>query len=201
MRADCRNRDTAHATATGISPTPTGHRWTLYPSCRDAVLQLGNQFRPNDTNAGAMSGGFAAEGRIACAWRRVLLVTSLSESMGAFERERCIKHVWGRYGFDECSHCDPVVSTLHRRVFVGNAVSCVDLVLFVHIDGIGKAMAFGLAEKGMNVLLISRTETKLVDTEAELAAKCPDVTVEHLAIDYSNFDAEAQVRDRNRRFC
>lgn len=54
-------------------------------------------------------------------------------------------------------------------------------------------MSFGLAKKGLNVLLISRTESKLVDTEAELKGKCPGVTVEHLAIDYSNFDATAQV--------
>lgn len=68
----------------------------------------------------------------------------------------------------------------------------VDRCTFV-LDGIGLAMAHGLAKKGLNVLLISRTESKLVETEAELRARCPDVTVEHLAIDYSNFDAGAQV--------
>lgn len=56
-------------------------------------------------------------------------------------------------------------------------------------------MAFEMARKGMNVLLISRTETKLVDAEAELKAACPSVAVEHLAIDYSNFDASLQVSD------
>lgn len=61
------------------------------------------------------------------------------------------------------------------------------------VDGIGKAMAFEMAKKGMNVLLISRTESKLVDAEAELRSACPSVTVEHLAIDYSNFDATLQV--------
>lgn len=55
-------------------------------------------------------------------------------------------------------------------------------------------MAFGIAKKGLNVLLISRTESKLVDTEAELKEKCPKVEVQHLAIDYSNFDDAAQVR-------
>lgn len=60
-------------------------------------------------------------------------------------------------------------------------------------DGIGKAMAFELAKKGMNVLLISRTETKLVDAEVELKAAYPSVAVEHLAIDYSNFDASLKV--------
>ncbi|CAM9740926.1 unnamed protein product [Hapterophycus canaliculatus] len=55
-------------------------------------------------------------------------------------------------------------------------------------------MAFQMAKKGMNVLLISRTETKLVDAEAELKAACPSVTVEHLAIDYSDFNATLQAK-------
>lgn len=65
-------------------------------------------------------------------------------------------------------------------------------------------MAFEMARKGMNVLLISRTESKLVDAEAELKAACPSVSVEHLAIDYSNFDASLQVngaRYDNTRTC
>eukprot|EP00903_Cladosiphon_okamuranus_P007631 g7400.t1 len=61
-------------------------------------------------------------------------------------------------------------------------------------DGIGKAMAFEMAKKGMSVLLISRTESKLVGAEAELKAACPKVSVEHLAIDYSNFDASLQAK-------
>lgn len=61
------------------------------------------------------------------------------------------------------------------------------------VDGIGKAMAFALAKKGLNVLLISRTESKLVDAETELKKACPKIVVEHLAIDYSNFDDVAQV--------
>lgn len=73
--------------------------------------------------------------------------------------------------------------------------SRVRLSLHAIVDGIGKAMAFEMARKGMNVLLISRTESKLVDAEAELKAACPKVLVEHLAIDYSNFDASLQVND------
>ncbi|CAM9382900.1 unnamed protein product [Ectocarpus sp. 6 AP-2014] len=61
-------------------------------------------------------------------------------------------------------------------------------------DGIGKAMAYQMAKKGMNVLLISRTETKLVDAETEIKAACPSVEVAHLAIDYSNFDATLQAK-------
>ncbi|CAM9325947.1 unnamed protein product, partial [Choristocarpus tenellus] len=61
-------------------------------------------------------------------------------------------------------------------------------------DGIGKALSFEIAKKGLNVLLISRTESKLVDVEAEVKAACPSASVEHLAIDYSSFDAAAQAK-------
>lgn len=59
-------------------------------------------------------------------------------------------------------------------------------------DGIGKAMAFQMAKKGMKVLLISRTESKLVDTEAEIKKVYPSIAVEHLAIDYSDFNDTLQ---------
>eukprot|EP00928_Gymnodinium_smaydae_P070411 TRINITY_DN54254_c0_g1_i1.p1 TRINITY_DN54254_c0_g1~~TRINITY_DN54254_c0_g1_i1.p1 ORF type:complete len:336 (-),score=99.95 TRINITY_DN54254_c0_g1_i1:146-1096(-) len=59
-------------------------------------------------------------------------------------------------------------------------------------DGIGKAYAFELAKKGLNVLLISRTEEKLVEMEKELKEKYPKVKVEHLAIDYGKFDDKAK---------
>lgn len=61
-------------------------------------------------------------------------------------------------------------------------------------DGIGKAMAFELAKKGCNVLLISRTQSKLDDCKAELEAKYPKVTCETLAIDYSKYDSAAEAR-------
>merc|ERR1719382_2031136 len=44
----------------------------------------------------------------------------------------------------------------------------------------------------MNVLLISRTEAKLVEIERELRQKYDNVKGSHLAIDYSNFDAKAR---------
>lgn len=68
-----------------------------------------------------------------------------------------------------------------------------------YADGIGKAMAFQMAKKGMSVLLISRTESKLADAEAELKAACPAVAVEHLAIDYSDFNDASQVCARHIR--
>lgn len=62
-------------------------------------------------------------------------------------------------------------------------------------------MAFEMAKKGMNVLLISRTESKLVDAETEIKAACPSVEVAHLSIDYSNFDATLQVSEVERPYC
>jgi len=59
-------------------------------------------------------------------------------------------------------------------------------------DGIGKAYAFELARQGLNVLIISRTESKLVDIEKEIKEKYSSVKVDHLAIDYSNFDESAR---------
>jgi len=60
-------------------------------------------------------------------------------------------------------------------------------------DGIGKAYAFALAKKGMSILLISRTESKLQDVKKELEAKNYDgVEVSYLVCDYSKFDKTAQ---------
>ena len=44
-------------------------------------------------------------------------------------------------------------------------------------DGIGKAMAFELARKGLSVILISRSLEKLEASAAELRAKYPNVEV------------------------
>lgn len=49
-----------------------------------------------------------------------------------------------------------------------------------------------MAKKGMKVLLISRTESKLVDTKAEIKKAYPSMDIEHLAIDYSDFNDALQ---------
>lgn len=60
-------------------------------------------------------------------------------------------------------------------------------------DGIGKAICLELARKGMNILLISRTEEKLVQTEKEIEiATAGSVKTAHVAIDYSKFDIAAK---------
>lgn len=54
-------------------------------------------------------------------------------------------------------------------------------------------MAFELAKKGLNILLISRTESKLNEVKEELTKKYPSIEVRILPIDYSNFDKTAQL--------
>eukprot|EP01035_Chromulina_nebulosa_P038261 gene38261-51677_t len=61
-------------------------------------------------------------------------------------------------------------------------------------DGIGKAMAFELARKGLSIILISRSLEKLEASAAELRTKYPnvEVLVRVLAIDYSAFNEAAR---------
>jgi 17beta-estradiol 17-dehydrogenase / very-long-chain 3-oxoacyl-CoA reductase len=48
-------------------------------------------------------------------------------------------------------------------------------------DGIGKAYAMELARKGMSIVLISRTETKLQEVKNEIdSKKYPNVEVKYL---------------------
>jgi len=64
-------------------------------------------------------------------------------------------------------------------------------------DGIGKAMAFELAKKGLSVVLISRTKEKLEECATEMKAKYSKIQVKTLPIDFSNFNetARKQVAD------
>ncbi|RMX70449.1 hypothetical protein DD238_000391 [Peronospora effusa] len=61
-------------------------------------------------------------------------------------------------------------------------------------DGIGKELAMELARKGMNVVLISRTQSRLEEARAEILAKYPKVQVEILAVDFNRVD-EPSVRE------
>lgn len=56
-------------------------------------------------------------------------------------------------------------------------------------DGIGKAYAFELARKGLSVLIISRTQSKLDATAEEIRSKHSGIEVRTLAIDFSSFGA------------
>jgi len=59
-------------------------------------------------------------------------------------------------------------------------------------DGIGKAMAFELARKDINIVLISRSKDKLDATAKELKDDYPDIEVKVLAIDFGKFDEIAR---------
>jgi len=61
-------------------------------------------------------------------------------------------------------------------------------------DGIGKAMAFELARKGMNVLLVGRSASKLADVKSELSGKCPTVEVATETIDFATFSSKDKER-------
>lgn len=54
-------------------------------------------------------------------------------------------------------------------------------------DGIGKAFADELARKGLNVLLVSRTQSKLDDSAKELKEKYPQLQFDTLSIDFGAF--------------
>jgi len=60
-------------------------------------------------------------------------------------------------------------------------------------DGIGKAYATALAKKGMSVVLISRTESKLQDLKKEIDGKGYNgVETKIVVCDYSKFDQKAR---------
>ena len=59
-------------------------------------------------------------------------------------------------------------------------------------DGIGLAMATEMANKGMHIVLISRTQKKLDDCALEIKRKYPNIEVKVLAVDFMNIDNEAQ---------
>jgi len=61
-------------------------------------------------------------------------------------------------------------------------------------DGIGKAYAKALAKKGLSVVLISRTEAKLKEVQAEIMSSSnnKDIEVKYVVCDYSKFDDKAK---------
>ena len=59
-------------------------------------------------------------------------------------------------------------------------------------DGIGKAYAFELAKRGLNIVLVSRTESKLKDVEKELREKYTNTEVMYVAADMGNITPEVR---------
>ena len=52
-------------------------------------------------------------------------------------------------------------------------------------DGIGKQFSLQLAQKGFNIVLASRTKSKLEALASELKAKYPSISTETVSIDFS----------------
>ena len=61
-------------------------------------------------------------------------------------------------------------------------------------DGIGKAMAFEMARKGMSVCLVARSEDKLKACKDECVALHPNVQVKTLVVDFGSFGLAASKR-------
>ncbi|EGT52863.1 hypothetical protein CAEBREN_07160 [Caenorhabditis brenneri] len=53
-------------------------------------------------------------------------------------------------------------------------------------DGIGKSYCFELARRGFNIYLVSRTESKLVQTKKDILAKHPNVQIRYATFDFTN---------------
>lgn len=58
-------------------------------------------------------------------------------------------------------------------------------------DGIGKAFAFQLAAKGLNLILISRSQAKLETVSLEIQAQFPNTQIKTVALDLSAADDDA----------
>lgn len=52
-------------------------------------------------------------------------------------------------------------------------------------DGIGKAYSFALAKRGLNIVLISRTQAKLDKVSGEIESKYPGIQTKTIAVDFS----------------
>ncbi|CAL2042631.1 unnamed protein product [Caenorhabditis brenneri] len=53
-------------------------------------------------------------------------------------------------------------------------------------DGIGKSYCFELARRGFNIYLVSRTESKLVQTKKDILLKHSDVEIRYATFDFTN---------------
>lgn len=57
-------------------------------------------------------------------------------------------------------------------------------------DGIGKAYAFELARKGFNIIIVSRTQSKLDETSKEIKEKHSTIDVKTISFDFTNSSVE-----------
>jgi 17beta-estradiol 17-dehydrogenase / very-long-chain 3-oxoacyl-CoA reductase len=59
-------------------------------------------------------------------------------------------------------------------------------------DGIGKAYAVAFAKRGLSVVLVSRSESKLRDVQAEILTMVPKANVRYVVCDFSRLDAASK---------
>jgi len=57
-------------------------------------------------------------------------------------------------------------------------------------DGIGKGYAFELARRGMNIVLVARSESKLKDVQKEILAKHTNVEVRYAVLDFTTANVD-----------
>uniref|UniRef100_A0A914DU50 Oxidoreductase, short chain dehydrogenase/reductase family protein n=1 Tax=Acrobeloides nanus TaxID=290746 RepID=A0A914DU50_9BILA len=57
-------------------------------------------------------------------------------------------------------------------------------------DGIGKAYALNLANRGFNIVLVSRTQSRLDDVKKEILRKSPNVEIRTIKFDFTNANLE-----------
>lgn len=72
-----------------------------------------------------------------------------------------------------------------------NLLTCLFAYLLISLlsgasDGIGKAMASQLAKKGLNIILISRTKSKLDEVKKEIEEKYKNISVKVILTDICN---------------
>jgi 17beta-estradiol 17-dehydrogenase / very-long-chain 3-oxoacyl-CoA reductase len=106
-----------------------------------------------------------------------------------------MKAVIGVGSFIICNAVLKFVGAVHKQ-FIRGGKNLKKLGKYAVItgatDGIGKAYSLALAKKGMSIVLISRTEAKLIAVKEEILAKCPEVDVKYVVCDYSKFDDAAR---------
>jgi len=91
-----------------------------------------------------------------------------------------------------CNHCSNVPSRVLRPQSENNYA-----VITGATDGIGLEFARQLAEKGFNLLLMSRTEEKLIRVGEAIQEQFPQCQkVDHLAVDFNRIDIYDQIHSK-----
>jgi len=81
-----------------------------------------------------------------------------------------------------------LVSFIYRRLLARplNVKSCGDWALVTGATDIGKAYAFALAKRGLNIILVSRTPFKLQNVAADIESKYKGIKTKIIDVDFSS---------------